>query len=115
MIATDAGASTRRYQRLAHHGRWAVLLLLGRTLSAEPVAAHGKQIDVAVTSLTPDPEQPLLRLYRTRARHAIDGEPVEGAAVVLTALRSHPATRHFPVLASRIHRTLRQWTRLPRQ
>lgn len=73
----------------------AALLLLGRMLLAEPAAAHGKQVTIAVTSLTPDPDRPLLRLYRARATYAIDGDPVEGATVVLTARRAD-GTSGFP-------------------
>ncbi len=89
-------APTRWYRRIVLAiATAAALLSLGRTLLAEPVAAHGKQIDVAVTSLSPDPDQPLLRLYRARATYAIDGDPVEGATVVLTALRAD-GTSGFP-------------------
>lgn len=66
----------------------AVLLFIGYAALAAPVAAHGRQIDIAVTSLTPDPDQPLRRLYRARVTFATDGDPVEGATVVLTARRA---------------------------
>ncbi len=92
----DALASTGRFRWFAFAiAAGLALLLLGRTLLAEPVSAHGKQVDIAVTSLTPDPEQPLIRLYRARATYAIDGDPVEGATVVLTARRAD-GTSAFP-------------------
>lgn len=92
----DALAPTPWFRRLACAiAAGAALLLLGGTLLAGPVAAHGKQVTIAVTSLTPDPDQPLLRLYRARATYAVDGDPVEGATVVLTARRAD-GTSGFP-------------------
>lgn len=61
------------------------LLLLLRTAAAQPASAHGKELDIAVAPLIPDPDQPLLRLYRVHAVYLNDREPVEGAKVVLKA------------------------------
>ncbi len=89
----DAPAAKRRHRGLAFAiASWVAVLVLGHALLAEPVAAHGKQTDIAVTSFTPDPDQPLRRLYRVRVTYAIDGDPVEGATVVLTALRADGAS-----------------------
>lgn len=68
-----------------------VLLLVVLAVTAGVVwpsvaAAHGKEVSVVVDTLVPDPEEPLLRLYRTQVLYA-DGEPVTGALVTLTAVR----------------------------
>lgn len=89
----DALAAKRRHRRAGVDiASLACLLLFGHAFLAAPVAAHGKQTDIAVTSLTPDPEQPLQRLYRARVTYAIDGDPVGGATVVLTSLRADGAS-----------------------
>jgi hypothetical protein len=62
-------------------------LLLWQTVAAQPASAHGKDLDIAVTPLIPDPDQPLLRLYRVHVVFVNDREPVEGATVLLTAQR----------------------------
>lgn len=62
-------------------------LLLWQMVAAQPASAHGKDLDIAVTPLIPDPDQPLLRLYRVQVVFANDREPVEGASVLLTARR----------------------------
>ena len=74
-----------------------VALLLWQTVAAQPASAHGKDLDIAVTPLIPDPGQPLLRLYRVHVVYANDLEPVEGATVVLTA-RREDGTSAFPAL-----------------
>lgn len=92
----NAAAVARRSRRVLFvTATGAVLLLLGQTLLAEPASGHGKQVNVSVTSLIPDPDQPLLRLYRARVTYAVDGDPVVGAMVVLTARRADGTTA-FP-------------------
>ncbi|MDO8483887.1 MAG: hypothetical protein Q7S35_02940 [Candidatus Limnocylindrales bacterium] len=92
----DAVAPTCRSRRFAATiFAGLALLVLGPALLVELVAAHGKQVAIAVTSLLPDPDQPLLRLYRARATYGLDGDPVEGATVVLTARRAD-GTSGFP-------------------
>jgi len=73
----------------------AAMLVLGGSALVLPVEAHGKDIDVTVATLLPDPDQPLVRLVRARATYAGDGEPVNGATVVLTSVRSD-GTPGFP-------------------
>lgn len=73
------------------------LMVVGRSFTALPASAHGKDLDIAVTPLIPDPEQPLLRLYRVQVVYLNDREPVEGATVVLTAQREDGAAA-FPPL-----------------
>lgn len=65
----------------------AVALVVLGALAAEAASAHGKELDIAVTPLLPDPGQPLLRLYRVEVVYANDRDPVEGANVVLSARR----------------------------
>lgn len=66
--------------------------LLWQAVAAQPASAHGKELDIAVTPLIPDPDQPLLRLYRVHVVYRNDLEPVEGATVVLTARRDDGAS-----------------------
>lgn len=88
--------STARHRRITHAlAGMTAMLVLGGSALALPVEAHGKQIDVTVATLLPDPDQPLLRLVRARATYAGDGEPVNGATVVLTSVRSD-GTPGFP-------------------
>ncbi len=95
MSVVPSLASRRRNRRLALAIATGTALFLGLMHLAEPVAAHGKQVNIAVTSLTPDPAQPLQRLYRARVTYAVDGDSVEGATVVLTARRADGASA-FP-------------------
>jgi len=99
----SALAAKRRRRGLAYAiASWAVLLLAGHALLVEPAAAHGKQTTISVTSLTPDPDQPLQRLYRARVTFAGDGDPVMGATVVLTALRADGASGFPPQVLTEI-------------
>ena len=59
------------------------ILLLGMSYNA---LAHGKEVEVRVVSLTPDPSQPLTRLYRAEVVFA-DQDPVENAEISLIAKR----------------------------
>lgn len=60
-------------------------LLLTAARVAPDASAHGKELAIAVSSLVPDPDEPLTRLYRVRATYAGDGDPIEGATVTLLA------------------------------
>lgn len=65
-----------------------VALLIVWSVRPEIATAHGKEVSIAVASLTPDPDEPLHRLYRARVTYATDGDPVVGATVTLTARRA---------------------------
>ena len=62
-------------------------LSLGVVLAPSIAFAHGDEIEISITPLRPDPERPLLRLYRVHVTFEFDGEPVAGATVTLTARR----------------------------
>ena len=64
-----------------------VALLVWQALAVQPASAHGKEIDITVTPLIPNPDRPLLRLYRVQAVYLNDREPVEDATVTMTASR----------------------------
>ena len=73
---------------------WRVLrtLALGLALAflldvPSPAAAHGKDLDIKVSRLTPDPDRPLIRLYTAQVRYAGDGEPLLDAKVTMSATR----------------------------
>lgn len=80
---------------LQRHWCWCVtrvLATLGLTLAlllgvSSPAAAHGKDLDIKVSRLTPDPDRPLVRLYAARIRYAGDGEPLIDAKVTMSATR----------------------------
>jgi len=72
-------------------------LFLWQVVAAQPASAHGKDLDIAVTPLIPDPDRPLLRLYRVEVVYLSDREAVEGATVTLTAARDD-GTVGFPPL-----------------
>jgi hypothetical protein len=79
-----------------------VILCLGLAVAlqawpSEPAAAHGKEVEIAITPLVADPSRPLHRLYRVQVLFANDHEPVEGATVVLTARRDD-GSEGFPAL-----------------
>ena len=61
------------------------LLLLYAVRQAPAASAHGKELTITVSSLVPDPAEPLTRLYRVRATYAGDGDPIDGATVTLLA------------------------------
>lgn len=78
--------------RRAGRSVWALVaivavLLIGWSMRPEIASAHGKEVAIAVASLTPDPDEPLHRLYQARVTYAADGDPVVGAAVTLTVRR----------------------------
>lgn len=78
--------STRRFKSVALFVVAAVAaLVVWGTIGTEPASAHGKDLDIAVIPLVPDPERPLLRLYRVEVVYLNDREPVEQATVVLRA------------------------------
>ena len=68
----------------------AVMTMLSAVSS--PAAAHGKELDITVDSLVPDPDRPLRLLYRATIVYAGDRDPVEDASVVLTARRGQDET-----------------------
>ena len=55
--------------------------------NAEPVDAHGKELTLTVSSLIPDRNEPLRRLYRVHAAYTGDQDLVEGAAVFVGGTR----------------------------
>lgn len=59
--------------------------------------AHGKELEISVTSLIPDPDRPLVRLYRVFVVYEGDLEPVEEAEVQLTAVREEGGPEPNPV------------------
>jgi len=65
--------------------------------SADPVSAHGKEVEIETTALTPDSSLPLTRLYRAVVTFT-DGDPVEGAEMTLSAVRAEDGTSIDPVL-----------------
>ncbi len=53
--------------------------------SASPAEAHGKELTITVSSLVPDRDRPLTRLYRVAVAFASDLDPVEDGTVLLSA------------------------------
>src|SRR5574337_311866 len=79
--------------------RWWLLSLLV-ALSCSWVAnvfAHGKQVIITVTPLTPDPARPLIRLYLAEVKFE-DGDAVENAQLELTARRKEGGQTTGPVV-----------------
>lgn len=74
-----------------------LIAMIAAGLLASPATAHGKELGISVTSLIPDPDQPLLRLYRVYVVYANDLEPVEGADARLTATRGEGGPGVGPV------------------
>ncbi|MFQ5872878.1 MAG: FixH family protein [Dehalococcoidia bacterium] len=62
-------------------------MLVGFYPGSRVALAHGKELRMEVSSFAPDPQEPLVRLYRVFVIYAGDGEPVTGARVQLTAER----------------------------
>lgn len=62
-----------------------VTLLFVADHTVKQASAHGKELTITVASFTPDPSDPLTRLYRVQVTYAGDGDPVDDASVVLTA------------------------------
>lgn len=87
-------------------------LLLAATLAVFALAAwspadalaHGREVDIIVTPLRPDPDRPLTRLYYVVVTYRDDGDPVEGAAVVLTAVRQERGDQAGPLTLTEIER-----------
>lgn len=61
-------------------------LLLG-SFSPGIALAHGKEITIEVSALTPDPQQPRTKLYRALVTYSDDKEPVIGAEIYLAGQR----------------------------
>lgn len=60
-------------------------------------SAHGKEVEIIVTSLIPDSSQPLIRLYRAEVYYS-DGDLVEDAEMVLTAVREEGGDEIGPIV-----------------
>jgi hypothetical protein len=73
------------------------MLLLGLASPPSTALAHGKELDITVDSLVPDAAQPLRVLYRVTVVYAGDEDPVEDAAVVLTARHAGSAAETPPL------------------
>lgn len=74
-----------------------LFLVLGQALQpSTPGEAHGKEVRISVTSLMPDPDQPLRRLYRAEVSFE-DGDPVEEANLALRAVREEGGSTVGPV------------------
>ena len=81
-------------QGIANRGWWRICAVgvLAVALAAlvavrVPAAAHGKDLDISVSRLTPNPDRPLVRLYTAMVRYAGDGDPLTGATVTMSAIR----------------------------
>ena len=74
------------------------LILIGTlvAVSTRPVSAHGKEVEITVTSLVPDSAQPLTRLYRVVVLYD-DGDTVEGASIELLARREEGGQEIGPI------------------
>lgn len=55
--------------------------------SVAAASAHGKEITIEVSALTPDPQRPLTRLYQASVTFTNDREPVSDAVIELTGRR----------------------------
>ena len=62
------------------------------------VQAHGKEVAIKVSSFTPDPQEPLIRMYRAFATYTSDGEPVTNAKIQLTAERQQGGPGVAPII-----------------
>lgn len=65
----------------------ALFMVSGGHPSGQVALAHAKELSLEVSSFTPDPQEPLVRLYRVFVVYAGDRDPVSGARVDLTAER----------------------------
>ena len=74
-----------------------ILALLTLLLYPIQVAAHGKELDITIASLIPDPDKPLVRLYRATIVYVSDLEPVEAAEVELNAERAEGGEPLVPI------------------
>lgn len=63
------------------------LAVLVWALETDTASAHGKELGATVSTLSPDPANPLTRLYRVTVVYAGDLDPVNDATVTLTAAR----------------------------
>ncbi len=71
----------------------ALVLVAMSYVGGSIATAHGKEISLKVSSFAPDPQEPLVRLYRVRVIFAGDREPVTDAKVQLTATRQGSGPR----------------------
>ncbi len=64
----------------------ALLALVASAAFAGPALAHGKEVEIKISSFAPDPADPLTKLFRAVVTFK-DGDPVEGATVLLETER----------------------------
>lgn len=90
---------------------WVALLLAATVAvfalalwSPADVVAHGREVDINVTPLRPDPDRPLTRLYYVVVTYRDDGDAVEGATVVLTAVRQERGDQAGPLTLTGMQR-----------
>lgn len=85
----------------ARYRRRITLLILACLLAVPALGgaalAHGNEVTVQVTGLTPDQDRPLTRLYRAEVRYE-DGDPVTDAHVSLVAVRREGGSPIGPVV-----------------
>lgn len=93
-LSIKAGRPWRRW--FIAGGLLFALLAWGTGTTASVVLAHGKEVTVTVSSLAPDKDSPLTRLYRIAARFS-DGDPLTGGHVQLVARRSQGGLEAGPV------------------
>ncbi len=87
-LMSATGGARRAVVRGCLAGLVLSLLWVATSAGAPPTAeAHGKELDISVMSLIPDPERPLTRLYRVHVAYAGDRDPIQGATVLLSAVR----------------------------
>lgn len=64
-----------------------VVVAVAAPLAAVPVLeAHGKDVEIEITSFAPDPDDPTTRLYRAEIAY-LDGDPVQDARVEIWTAR----------------------------
>lgn len=63
-----------------------LLVLAGGWMAGQVAWAHGPEVKITVSSFPPDAADPLTRIFRVVVTYA-DGEPIEGARVVLETAR----------------------------
>lgn len=73
------------------------IALLVSQASPGVASAHGKEMTIEVSGLTPNTQQPLARLYQAGVAYTGDKEPVEGVVIELTARRQQTGEILTPV------------------
>lgn len=64
------------------------LLIAAWAMTPSRADAHGKELEATVSTLLPNQDSPLTRLYRVTVVYASDLDPVENATVTLSATRA---------------------------